>query len=314
MRGWVRDMTERNRDSSLIDTIAADRVPADSRRRRPQLARECASEPKLAAGTPDALLNAALTYASRGWPVFPCSGTKPFAASHGFLDATTDKEQITEWWRRYRRANVAIATGGAQLVVLDADPRHGGDQSLQRLILDHGPEVYDTLRATTGRGGTHMYFQRPAGVNIRDSAGTLAPGLDIRAIGGYAIAPPSRRPNGRYYAWVQGTEGEPPMLPASLIPLLISARRQRGDISDGAPVTEGERNDRLFRLGCGLRATGFTLHEVGAALQTINELRCRPPLDPDEVRRITDSVARYQLGVDRIRRPRVLVHTVGCHD
>jgi hypothetical protein len=44
-----------------------------------------------------ALLQAALEYAHRGWPVFPCDKGKRPLTKHGFKDATTDENQIRAW-------------------------------------------------------------------------------------------------------------------------------------------------------------------------------------------------------------------------
>src|SRR6187399_1928561 len=80
-------------------------------------------------------LLAALGYAKRGWAVLPCRprGKSP-ANKHGFKDATTDKAAIVGAWAANPSANVGIATGAAsKIVVLDVDPRNGGDASLAEL-------------------------------------------------------------------------------------------------------------------------------------------------------------------------------------
>lgn len=185
---------------------------------------------------------------------------------------------------------------------------------MQRLILDHGPEVYDTLRAVTGSGGDHLYFRRPAGLEIGNSAGRLGPGLDVRAIGGYVIAPPSVHPNGRPYAWAPGTEGEPAPLPPSLVPSLTAVNWRHADIRGGQPLLEGQRNDRLFRLACHFRAAGLTGNEIAAALLTVNASRCRPPLPDRDVQRIADSATRYRAGPTAgTRSPRLRVWMGGRH-
>src|SRR6266498_3703545 len=87
------------------------------------------------------LLNAALDYAARGVPVLPvhrptnraghepaCSCGDPGCGStgkhpittHGLKDASTNREQIEWWWRRFPRANVGLATGHL-FDVLDID-------------------------------------------------------------------------------------------------------------------------------------------------------------------------------------------------
>jgi len=153
-------------------------------------------------------LVAALGYAKRGWAVFPAwEGKKVPATRHGFKNATTDKATIVRWWTRHPAANVAIATGAISgLVVLDVDPRSGGDESLAEHERAHG-SLATTLRAKTGGGGQHIFFQLPEHVVVK--SGKLAPGLDVKADGGYVIASPSTHPSGGTYAWTSNPNRTP---------------------------------------------------------------------------------------------------------
>lgn len=149
------------------------------------------------------LVDAALAYAARGWPVFPCwPGRKNPATEHGFKDATTDPEQIRAWWSAHPDWNVAIATGGPAADVLDIDVEPGANgfgalSELQAagLIDGHGPII------RTRSGGLHIYF---AGTDQRSSDARDNSPVDFKAAGGYVLAPPSwveaddRGPAGRY--------------------------------------------------------------------------------------------------------------------
>src|SRR5262245_9841604 len=100
-------------------------------------------------------LRAALFYAKNlGWPVFPVKpkSKKPPLTSNGCLDATTDEKQIREWWKKWPEANVAVRTG-IEFWALDVDPKHGGEESRERLVQQHGA-LADTLRQRTGGGGS----------------------------------------------------------------------------------------------------------------------------------------------------------------
>jgi hypothetical protein len=56
---------------------------------------------------------AALEFASRGSPVFPCFPiSKNPLTDHGFKDASTDPDIIRSWWNKWPSVNLAIATGG----------------------------------------------------------------------------------------------------------------------------------------------------------------------------------------------------------
>ncbi len=170
------------------------------------------------------LLEAALRYADRGWPVFPLAeGSKLPKISkanggHGFHDATLDPEQISRWWTRWPRANIGIRTGPESgLVVLDVDPRHRGDESLEALIEKHGA-LPDTVAVRTPSGGTHHYFAWP-GVELRSNAGVLDDGLDVRAAGGYVAAVPSLVARVGVYDWLNPDSQVAP-LPGWLLRLL----------------------------------------------------------------------------------------------
>ena len=138
---------------------------------------------------------AALSYAKRGWRVFPVNHDKRPITSHGRTDATTDPKQIETWGKRFPSALVAIATGEESgVVALDIDVTESinGFDSLEEIA---GPFHPTTPTAHTPRGGCHLLFQHP-GHFVKTVAGRLGPGLDIRGDGGSLTLPP--RPGG---AW-----------------------------------------------------------------------------------------------------------------
>ncbi|MEO8698015.1 MAG: bifunctional DNA primase/polymerase [Acidimicrobiales bacterium] len=172
-------------------------------------------------------VDAALGYALRGWPVFPCHALDRGACTCGHNDcaspgkhprvrgglnaATADSGTIARWWRHWPDANIAVRTGAPSgLVVLDIDPRHGGARSLHHLVQRYGP-LPAAPRVRTGSGGWHLFFEHP-NIRVRNSAGLIGDGLDIRGDGGYVIAPPSRHASGDSYAWERFTM-ELPSLP-----------------------------------------------------------------------------------------------------
>ena len=157
--------------------------------------------------------------------MFPCEpGGKTPLTYNGFWDATTDPRRVEIWWDRWPYANVGVPTGERSgLLVLDVDPRDGGPQSLVALERAHGP-LPRTARARTGGGGVHVYFRYPAGEEVRNSAGRLGPGLDVRGEGGYVVAPPSRTRSA--YDWL---DRAPPADPAWLLMCLREQPSRSGE-------------------------------------------------------------------------------------
>ncbi len=148
-----------------------------------------------------ACAEAARAYARWGLKVFPLApdAKVPIAGSRGFLDATDDPARLAAWWAATPSANLAIATGASDLVVVDVDPRKGGADTLAFLVQQHGGDFLQTPTALTGGGGQHLYYRRPAGLRLPSGVDRLGPGLDVRGDGGYAVAPPSTVATRRYH-------------------------------------------------------------------------------------------------------------------
>ncbi len=138
-----------------------------------------------------------------------CGGAKGCApAKHpigslvprGVLEASTDPAVIRSWWDKMPDANIGIATGKASnLVVLDVDGRTG-EATLADLEKKHGP-LPPTWQVKTGKG-RHLYFVYPKDAAKVKSVARSKLGLDVRADGGYVLAPPSLHASGHRYVVV----------------------------------------------------------------------------------------------------------------
>ncbi len=149
-------------------------------------------------------LQAAIEYLRRGWAPLPMATDRKGPALEDkdtrlawkkFQTIPPDEEQLRRWARRWPGANVGIIPESSGLLVLDVDPRHGGDSALAVLEDEYGP-LPATPTVRSGGGGLHFYFRRPAG-DVRNSP--LAEGVDIVSL---VTAPPSIHPETKKpYTW-----------------------------------------------------------------------------------------------------------------
>ena len=251
----------------------------------------------------NALLEAALGYASLGYPVFPCRpGRKLPLTQHGRNDASTDEATIRAWWEANPRANVGLVTDG--LLVVDVDGSDNAWPADQELAVD----LVAAPTSVTPSGGRHHVFRQPAGRGWRSTAGRVASKVDTRADGGYIVVSPSVLEDGGQYQWIDGLEldtprealGEPP---AWLVGMLDQLAAGRGPgklptsqviLGDSNPIPDGQRNATLARLAGTMRRAGMSRGEIGSALHRCNQDRCVPPLCESEVDRIAESISRYE--------------------
>jgi Bifunctional DNA primase/polymerase, N-terminal len=217
-------------------------------------------------------LEAALDYARHGIPVFPTNplDKKPLTAN-GFKDATVDEVQIREWWTRWPNAMIAAPTGIASamwVVDLDLHPvkKTDGAAALAQLIAQHG-EIPKTLMTITPRGGRHLIFVWDRSIEIRNSAGKIGPGIDVRGEGGYVCLPPSRNANGGSYRWDPDGADQAVPAPTWLIELARSKPKARNtawaraaldrECNTVASAQPGRRNDTL-------NTSAFNLYQIVA--------------------------------------------------
>lgn len=149
------------------------------------------------------LLEAALEYASWGWPVFPCRHDKTPHTKNGVLDATTDEQQIKDWWTKWPGANVAVNAGEAGLLVVDYDP----GSSFEAAERSVGDLPNTKMRASTPRGGEHHYYELdPSDDPVASTKKTFTEHVDVRSFHGYVLMPPSSTKDGDY-EWIE--DGDP---------------------------------------------------------------------------------------------------------
>lgn len=127
-------------------------------------------------------LHHALKLAGQGIPSFPCLPSKAPACPGGFRAATSDPDSLLNLWNRYPGGLAGVPTGSISgWDVLDIDPQNGGDDWLSV----HQAKLPITRIHKTRSGGVHIFFKHKEG--LRNSAGKIAPGVDVRAEGGYVI-------------------------------------------------------------------------------------------------------------------------------
>jgi Bifunctional DNA primase/polymerase, N-terminal len=149
---------------------------------------------------------AALELAGLGYYVFPCRprGKEPLTRN-GFRDATRDEQQILRWWARWPDANIGIACGASEVVVIDIDAKHGADprEVIPELGLEdylivwtgEAPEPSDKYpNSRAGVRGAHLYF-----AGRLPTCETELPGVELRGDGAYVLAPPSVHESGVPY-------------------------------------------------------------------------------------------------------------------
>ncbi|TFI30647.1 bifunctional DNA primase/polymerase [Streptomyces sp. 4R-3d] len=261
--------------------------------------------------------------------VHPCRGECGLPG-HGVHDATTDPAGVRALFAAAPWATgYGIACGRAphHLIGVDLDvtptgrtrtgesasasagePTPDSVAALQQLAFQHLFTLPETVVVLTPSGGRHIWLSGPAGVTVPNSAGRLAPGIDVRGAGGYLVGPGSVTARGAYRL-APGSAGlAPAPCPRALLRLLTPPERGRhagpGGHRGGRPAQghglvqfvlaahEGQRNTRLFWAACRAYEHGF-----GDSLaETLVDAAVRTGLTEHEARATIASASRLTAG------------------
>jgi hypothetical protein len=239
-------------------------------------------------------------------PTSPCDGKRgkhPAVKFGTWAVAATAQMIDLEWEKHGGLANIGIACGPSELVVLDEDQQG----ELERWCAAYGITLPQTYTVHTGRG-RHLYFHwdhstKPIGNSSKAMDGFK---IDVRGNGGFVIAEASQHENGPIYT----ANGHPTIadLPNEVAELLLAATRNgqtdhkrvfESTADDHtAQISDGERHNALLKYAGRLRKSGLDYQEV---LQPFHErwLYCEQPEGQIPEARFHTTTCRYPLHLGR---------------
>lgn len=210
----------------------------------------------------------ALAYLERGWPVIPVRDKVALKQWRQWQHMLPTDAQLMAWLAEEPLPDIAIVTGAyAGLLVLDIDgPK--GEKAIQ------GRHLPPTPTARTPSGGRHIFFRHPGG-RIRSTT-NLLPKVDVRADGGYVVAPPA--PGREWYDFLSPADVPLADVPKWLLQKLSTAHPKKRP----APGTGGLRRGN----------TSSVLHPQNVTDGTSIDIVTCPTPDREEKDRQTEAVKK----------------------
>ncbi|HPR91114.1 MAG TPA: bifunctional DNA primase/polymerase, partial [Synergistaceae bacterium] len=162
----------------------------------------------------------------------------------------------------------------------------------KKAVRDLLPSGFKSPVADTPRGGLHIWCRHHDGIGNNTGA---IPGVDLRAEGGYIIAPPSVNGNGKGYRWRDNKSifdiYPPPELPARYFNLLININKNisiyrevsTSNAGSGGMFQKGRRDDSIFHVANTMLRGGAKEDEAVQVIQILAR-NCDPPFPEEELK------------------------------
>lgn len=240
------------------------------------------------------LFKAALAYRNQlHYSVFPVGADKKALVKwEPYQKKLPTEDEIRQWWSKWPDANIGIATGLISgIAVIDIDDPDIGKAALAELIPDS--LVFPIVK--TPSGGEHWYFACTDG-HIRNNA-KVVPGCDLRANGGYVVAPPSINGNSKSWKWhdkLNPTKIALPYLPDAYKDFInkdaVYNYNNNNNTENKKTLStnvykmfeQGRRDEDIFHVAVCLAKGKMPKAEVSQVIEKL-ALSCNPPFDISEV-------------------------------
>ena len=211
-------------------------------------------------------------------------GKKVPLISQWTTKASYDEGTVQAWMESFPGCNWGLATGrGSGVIVIDIDPRHGGDAQWKRLTA--GKSVITTT-CKTGGGGWHYYFQCPnelvANASLKDY-----PGIDIRGENGQVVIPPSMHGSGNAYAWERAPWDVPPAPVPDWLLRIINVTTEEQIM--GETMAAGNRNNSMFHQALMLARQGALEEFTVATMKVWRTTSNAKDIKDDEIEKTVES-------------------------
>ncbi len=227
------------------------------------------------------------------------------------------KDHYLEEFKNNPNLNVGFKVMGYS--VLDVDNKNGGDKSLACLLRDYEMDFNHVISVTCSNG-QHIYASN---THLKNTAGVVGNGLDVRSEGGFVVAPGSVHKSGTVYQWNE--IGEVATMPDEWIYTQtdeneISSDKKSPNRSNQAAgkklkdiilpknltpdyvIRDGERGLTLFKWACRERGNGRNAEQIFDILVTIRDSHCeegKEPVTDEEVREIAESASRFPTNAEK---------------
>ena len=227
-----------------------------------------------------------------GWSIIPVGADKkPLIEWKIYQNQKATPEQVKEWFSE-PGVNLGVVTGKiSNLVVVDIDIRSGGT--------DEDFKGVQTVKSKTGGGGWHYYFKFEEG--LQNQAG-IRPGIDIRAEGGYVVAPTSTHKSGNLYEWLRApVDAEVVELPNFVKEWIGNVKSKDGSKESKwnnkllGGVSEGNRNDAAASvIGKWLKRYPEEEWDEVWSMALLWNKDNKPPLPEEELRTVFESIVKTE--------------------
>ena len=191
----------------------------------------------------------------------------------------TAEDGLKQWGEKWPDANIGLITGAiSNLAVIDIDTDEG-----KEAILDYVPDSILTPTVQTPKGGQHLYFRCPDDKLTNNAR--MIPGCDLRANGGYVVAPPSVNCTGKQYKWIVDLKTSIAPLPDAYLKHIYnnSIYSSKEIVTDFVTLfQDGRRDNDLFHIANQLAKARTPENEIRQVLEILAN-NCNPPFPAKEI-------------------------------